>query len=40
MIPLSEKEYQTLLNLYHDFQEAFKYLPEHLKQAFFAKLLG
>lgn len=35
---LNNKEYEALLNLFHQFNAAFNYLPDYIKSAYFARL--
>lgn len=35
---LNDKEYEALLNLFHQFNAAFNYLPDYIKSAYFARL--
>lgn len=35
---LNDKQYQALLSLYNEFKEAFNYLPDYIKDAFYTRL--
>lgn len=35
---LNDKQYKALLELYHEFNEAFIALPPYMQQAFYARL--
>jgi hypothetical protein len=37
---LNDKEYEALLQLYHNCNNAFVTLPEYWKEAFYARLYG
>jgi len=37
-VPLTYNQYIALLNLYHEFNEAFVQLPDDIKQAFYNRL--
>ena len=37
---LTTKEYEAVLNLYHEFNAAYSYLPNYIKGAFLDRLYG
>ena len=37
-VPLTYTQYRILLDLYHEFNEAFVALPDDIKQAFYNRL--
>ena len=37
---LTDKEYSALLNLYHEYNDAYLYLPDYIQLAFKARLFS